>query len=449
MEQKQTTLQKTIYFIFVWILVPFSYFGLSMIYYSTLMAFWSLDCFLTFLTKYTQCNEKSIFHQLKKTIAHHYPKQEIFAKSTDIITQKGYHFENHQITTDDGYIIAAWRIYKDPSHKALHPIVLQHGLLDCSWSWFMNNSTKMCLPYILADLGYDVWCTNNRGNKYSIGHKDLRNSDYNPQYWDYTLDHLVKYDIKAIIHHIILITQREQVIYIGHSQGCTQMFAHLSNDVTFQKHLKCLIGLGPAIYVSRIRSKLIKFTVKSKIFEWLDYIGIPYFFTFDDKFNVKIGALCDMIPSVVRCILFWVTEQLCGYSQRNKIDLEKFGFMVAHEPGGCSVKNLLQWMQIFECKELRYFNYGKDNQKIYGTPQPPKYPVENLKHLTIPKYLYMGTKDVITDEEDFNKMIKLFDQHSLKVIKIEDYAHLDYIWSVDAFEKLYPKIVKDIQENQK
>ena len=30
------------------------------------------------------------------------------------------------------------------------------------------------------------------------------------------------------------------------------MFAHLSNDVTFQKHLKCLIGLGPAIYVSRI-----------------------------------------------------------------------------------------------------------------------------------------------------------------------------------------------------
>lgn len=70
----------------------------------------------------------------------------------------------------------------------------------------MNNSTKMCLPYILADLGYDVWCTNNRGNKYSIGHKDLRNCDYSPQYWDYTLDHLVKYDIKAIIHHIILIT---------------------------------------------------------------------------------------------------------------------------------------------------------------------------------------------------------------------------------------------------
>lgn len=86
------------------------------------------------------------------------------------------------------------------------------------------------------------------------------------------------------------------------------MFAHLSNDVTFQKHLKCLIGLGPAIYVSRIRSKLIKFTVKSKIFGWLDHICIPYFFTFDDKFNVKIGALCDMIPSVVRCILFWVTE---------------------------------------------------------------------------------------------------------------------------------------------
>lgn len=35
------------------------------------------------------------------------------------------------------------------------PIILQHGLLDDSWTWFMLKG-KRSLPFILVEDGYDV-----------------------------------------------------------------------------------------------------------------------------------------------------------------------------------------------------------------------------------------------------------------------------------------------------
>lgn len=36
----------------------------------------------------------------------------------------------------------------------------------------------------------------------------------------------------------------------------------------------------------------------------------------------------------------------------------------------------------------------------YGTATAPEYPLENLRDFTIPKYLFVGTKDIIADSED-------------------------------------------------
>jgi pimeloyl-ACP methyl ester carboxylesterase len=70
-----------------------------------------------------------------------------------------------------------------------------------------------------------------------------------------------------------------------------------------------------------------------------------------------------------------------------------------------------------------------------------------LKKLTIPKYFYIGTKDVIADENDLQRTLPLFDQH-LEIEMIKDYAHLDYVWATDAHIKLYPQILKNIAEQQ-
>ena len=145
-------------------------------------------------------------------------------------------FEAHQITTEDGYILTAHRIpckTKTCNHRNLgQPVVLQHGLLDNSGTWLMNNQ-EYNLPYILADEGYDVWMTNNRGTMHSLGH--LRNGYYNwrntfSQYWDFCYDEMAEFDLPANLNYVTEKTGYEKVVYIGHSQGTTQFWAAGSND---------------------------------------------------------------------------------------------------------------------------------------------------------------------------------------------------------------------------
>ena len=81
-----------------------------------------------------------------------------------IINNYGYSFEEYELTTNDGYILNLWRIpgklnsKKKFLEKEKEVILLQHGLLDDSFTWFalQNNS----LPFILSNNNYDVFISN-------------------------------------------------------------------------------------------------------------------------------------------------------------------------------------------------------------------------------------------------------------------------------------------------
>ena len=94
----------------------------------------------------------------------------------------GYPAEEHYVITEDGYILSLQRIPR--GRKGVEPnggvVFLQHGLVSSSADYVMNLPEES-LGFILADLGYDVWLGNSRGNTYSNKHVNLSNDD--PKFW--------------------------------------------------------------------------------------------------------------------------------------------------------------------------------------------------------------------------------------------------------------------------
>lgn len=94
-----------------------------------------------------------------------------------------YPAQYHDVTTPDGYILRLFRIQKKGTliKEGLKPILLQHGLLDSSDTWILNDEDK-AIGFILANMGYDVWMGNNRGNKHSRKHVKY-NPDKDKGFW--------------------------------------------------------------------------------------------------------------------------------------------------------------------------------------------------------------------------------------------------------------------------
>ena len=69
------------------------------------------------------------------------------------------------------------------------------------------------------------------------------------------------------------------------------------------------------------------------------------------------------------------------------------------------VQQLLHYVQTANSKKFRPFDYGpKDNLKMYGTVEPPDYPLENISSAI---YLYVGDFDRIFSKKVGTNLILL------------------------------------------
>ena len=87
------------------------------------------------------------------------------------------HLQVYRVTTADGYILNLFRIGKDFTEDLEKPtLLLQHGLMDSNDHWVWETEDGLDFTGILTDNannGNDIWLGNNRGTKYSLGHRDL------------------------------------------------------------------------------------------------------------------------------------------------------------------------------------------------------------------------------------------------------------------------------------
>lgn len=70
----------------------------------------------------------------------------------------------------------------------------------------------------LFSIRYDVWLLNWRGNRYSNRHRKLSPDD--PEYWNFTLDDFVEYDLPAFINFILQKTGKRESPLMPNTRTC-------------------------------------------------------------------------------------------------------------------------------------------------------------------------------------------------------------------------------------
>lgn len=363
----------------------------------------------------------------------------------EMIRENGYEFEEHEVETEDGYILSLWRI-PNPIGKVYQkakPVVLQHGLFDDSWTWFTLKK-GFSIPYILSDKGYDIWVPNSRGNIFSYLHKDPRKSALNPfsDYWSFSFAEMADYDVPAVIKYIKNVTKAEKLDYIGHSQGTTTFFLQYTINPEFlSQNIDKFVALGPVPSVSYATSKLVKYLASSDLFKNLYPFGNLL------RFGVTIGKVIHALCDVANPICAQIVKEFIGNTDTKRIDFEKIKDLFYYEPGGSSHHNVLHWLQCYNNKRMERFDYGKEeNLKRYGTEYPPVYDLEKIKKWDIPFMYTFTDTDPFSSVEDVNNFVNLIQNKKIiHKLALNNYNHLDYIWSSDSKEDISEKIVEFLQ----
>lgn len=197
--------------------------------------------------------------------------------------------------------------------------------------WFWNDSER-ANALILARAGYDVWMGNNRGSRFGMYHTDL--SRHQKKFWDFYQEDMGLIDLPTFIDFIIEKTGLEQIAYVGHSEGTTQMFLGASlNPDYFKEKINLFIAMapvattacfGPGEGPSFIQKHLglIKFVVVDILHYYNWFAPMP-------KAVALVDFVCDLSPSA--CL--FVKNKLL-HLNLNVDNGERFDVFLSNEPSG-------------------------------------------------------------------------------------------------------------------
>jgi pimeloyl-ACP methyl ester carboxylesterase len=364
-----------------------------------------------------------------------------FRNVTQLIKARGYPEEEHRVITQDGFILSIQRI-TGPRHSCGTPnankpvVLLQHGLLDSSAAWVILDPPEQSLGFILADMGYDVWLSNVRGNVYSTAHVALQPSQ--PEFWAWSWDEMAKYDIPAFIGYILNVTGKQQLTYIGHSQGTIVGFAAFEDQKIASK-VDLFIALAPVAWVYHSSSTLLNSLAAFDVSSLFILLGFHDFAPTTKFMQNLLPLACKLLPSLCDDLL----GMLCGWDTTN-INNTRLPVLVSHMPSGTSVQNIIHWSQLERHDKFQKFDFGDFNENVrrYGTGFPPEY---DLSLVRLPVAIFFGDRDDLSDPTDVKRLLNAL-HHVVHVHEEPTYSHVDFTWGKNAHYKVYPVVLKLLTE---
>lgn len=394
-----------------------------------------------------------------------------FKSFQEICELNGFSAESHLAHTNDGFKLTIHRLNPEDNGFISNgkAIYLQHGLLMTSDVWCVMLDKNDNLPFRLCELGYDVFLGNNRGNKYSNKH-DIYNASQK-EFWNFSIDEFAMYDIPASINYILNLKKIDKLIYIGFSQGCSQILSSISINNDLNEKIENLILIAPA-------------TTPKKLSNWL----INSIINFDPQLIYMLFGRKILMKSV----MFWrrityppmfvklidIPNDILFDWKSYNIDIMQKLVSYYHLYSTTSVKCVVHWFQIIKSKKFQMyqeqdyfepFQYLTDKTIkikkvliIYGmndslvdidvlVSQLPEF--QDLKFTQIKDGKIVGQKHIIDNievENSDNEIVENYKVKSddskseLRIFGINKYEHLDLLWGKHMNENVIENVIEFI-----
>ncbi|TNV78821.1 hypothetical protein FGO68_gene856 [Halteria grandinella] len=332
-----------------------------------------------------------------------------------ICKENGFAFEEHKVTTEDGYILTIHRIpgllhelNETKTTFGPKPVVfLMHGMTGDA-SMFLLNAPFKTIGFLAVKAGFDVWLGNNRGCKYSLEHTHLKHNDKTPAYWDFDFEDMGTKDLPAMINYTLNATGAEKLSLIGYSMGATQTFAGMSMiPHYFEKTVNLFVGLGPATRLINCRAEALKGAVADMEvikFVFVDILKEYDFFAPTWLSSLINGEKMAIFPKSFE--KFMSSFDMDPYvEERGRIKS-----ISGHLPSGAGYRNFIHYGQLINSDTFKRYDYGaSDNLHHYGQLTPPDYPLHASSKLPIA--LFGGYDDEMADPRDVQWLAEQLGTH--------------------------------------
>lgn len=359
-----------------------------------------------------------------------------------------YQAEVHQVVTEDGYKLQLFRIQKKGTEfkNGLPVAFFQHGLGGTGTDFIQNGPGKS-IPYFLVDAGFDVWFGNNRGTKYAREH--VNGQADTKAYWNFSFQDLAEQDLPSNIKKIREVTGVDKLTYIGHSQGCAQMFAALSDPAVKDKvapYLHSFVALAPAVYLANSKAyEKWKMSFKD-LGRLIRILGIKH---------EELGK-CDFEEYKVPEIKEKCSKEQCSYDHftdpiDSTMNYERYGYAFNSRPSGLSMKSKLHFGQLIEedssDEVFQKFDYGSKtaNRQHYGQDTPPAY---DLSQITAKVRIHAGQEDTLTSILDTRKIPGALKNADVTFTEHPELGHIAFMLAKkmgDIGKDIVAQIIKDMQ----
>ena len=343
--------------------------------------------------------------------------------------------------TADGYLLGIHRLpYKRGEERegvlvnagprsVTKPVVyLHHGLLMNSEVWVCITEEERCLPFALAEQGYDVWLGNNRGNKYSK--KSTRFSPVSADFWNFSMDQFAFHDIPDSIDYILATTSQPSLSYIGFSQGTAQAFATLSIHPPLNEKINLFIALAPAMSPAGLSNGIVDSLVKAS--------PDVLFLAFGRKSLLSSATFWQSIlyPPIFVRLIDMSLSFLFDWSCRNISPHQKLA-AYPHLYSFTSTKSVVHWFQIIRNKSFQMYDDDFSSPFSISASERhykvAKFPTRNIK---TPIVLVYGGSDSLVD---IKAMLRELPKHTM-AFEIRHFEHLDFLWAQDVDSLVFPHV---------